>query len=214
MTSPGDRRGSKRSLVPLTVMALAFFVPSYRACTDNPFRSAAQFATDGWFEALWIAPVFALAAIFAGLTALALRKGHVDRTLRLIGLGTLAAFALSAVGVGAAIVLGEGEWQWLAVGALTTTAAGALVRRARGHEPWQVWEHLLAAFVVLSIGSAPTIFFVGDLLSGGQHLGPGAWLFLGAQLLGSLAAAWSVAASRRSLLIPAPMRFADEYIGK
>jgi hypothetical protein len=168
----------------LVAIAAAFFVPSYRACSDEPLRSAAQFATDGWFEATWIVPVFAFAAAFAAFTALGLKNGVVARLHRKIALGLLGALALSNLGFGGAATLGDGEWPWLAAGALTTISAAALVRRARGHDPWQVWEHLLAAFLALAAGTGPTVMLAEDLvLNGGAHLGPGAWLFLGAQLL-------------------------------
>lgn len=193
----GDGRGSKRALAPLAIMAAAFFIPSYSACADDAPRSAAQFATDGLFEAFWIPPVFIAAGVFAVLTALALRSGHVSRAVRRIGLGTLAVLSACTLSFGGIITAGQAnEWPWLAGGLASTAVAVALVRRARGRAPFQIWEHLLAAFTVLAMGTAPAIFLTGTLVSGGAALAVGGYLFVLAHAALAVIVGWALIARR------------------
>ena len=175
-------------MVPLGVIAAVFVLPTYASC-GGELHSPAYYASDGLFPAVWIAPVFLFAGLFAALTALALRRGQVDRVSRRLGLAALAALALSTVGVGAFLAAeSAGSWPWFAAALLATAAAAKLVRRARGMGPWQIWEHLLAAFAVLAAATCPAVMLGGELLSGSlKSLGPGAYLFLGA-----LAALWAV----------------------
>ncbi|MBI3184847.1 MAG: hypothetical protein HYZ28_22135 [Myxococcales bacterium] len=178
-----QRRGSKAALGPLTVMAAVFFVPTYRACSDSPLESPLEFAADGLLMAAWVVPVFLFAGVFAAFTAVSLRRGQVDLRARRLGLGALGLFALSTIGIGAAMLADGGDWRWLAGALATCVAAGLLVRRARGRLPWQIWEHLLAAFAVLAAAAGPTVLLGGEMLAGSWvHLGPGAWLFIGAEL--------------------------------
>jgi hypothetical protein len=193
----GNPRGSRRAFPPLAVMAAAFFLPSYRACLDDPARSAAQFATDGVFEAFWITPVFAVAAAFAVLTALALRAGDVSRATRRLGLAALAALSATTLTFGGIVTAGQvNEWPWLAAGVASTTLAIALVRRARGRAPFQIWEHLLAAFTVLAMGTAPAIFLGGALLSGGASLAFGGYLFVLAHAALAAVVGWALLRER------------------
>lgn len=178
-----DSGSSRRSLLPLAAMALAFFVPTYRTCSDAPFHAPAHYAGEGLAQAAWISPVYLFAAVFAVLTAVALRQGQVSRALRRLGLAALAAFASVTAGLNAVLVgSGEGDWPWLVAALVTALAAAALVRRARGHGPWQIWEHLVGAYAVLAMGTAPAIFLAGDLARGATHSTVGAFLFVGAHL--------------------------------
>lgn len=132
--------------------------------------------------AAWTVPVYLFAGLFAVLTALALRSGEVSRTLRRVGLVALGLFALTTVAVHTAMVRSDAvtPWYWVAGALAATAAAAALVRRARGKSPFQIWDHLLAAFTVLAAVTGPAIYLACALPEGTRHLGPGGFLFLAA----------------------------------
>lgn len=181
-TSSPHRRGSRAALLPLVVLATSFFVPAYRSCTDSPLQSPLQYAADGLPEALWVAPVFLVGGLLAALTAWALRRGAVGMRARRWALGAVALVALTNLAFGAPALAGERDaWPWLAGAVVAAVLAGAAVRRGRGRGPFEVWNHLLAAFACAAAGSAPALVMASDLgLDGARHLGPGAYLFLAA----------------------------------
>ncbi len=151
---PQPRRHARVALVPLSVIAAVFVLPTYRSCATAPFESPASFATGSVFGALWIAPVFLAAAFFAVLTARALISREVDRRARRLGLGALAVVGLTSI-TSSTIMLGDQNWVDLVLlcGSMAAAlGAAALVRRARGRTPWEIWEHLLAAFAVVAMG--------------------------------------------------------------
>jgi hypothetical protein len=187
--NPGDPRGSKRALIPLWLMALAFFMPSYRGCSDEHFQSAAHFVAGDFQAALWVTPVFLFALAFAGMTMAALRRGVPSRALRFAGLGSVGAFAMSSIATATLVGLDGGSFEpgWLIAGTVSAALAVWLVRTAKGRAPWQMWERLLAAFAVLAAATFPTIYLGGSVLQGVSLEAWGAWTFIGAQL-----ALWSV----------------------
>lgn len=179
-----ERRGSKAAVLPLGLLAAAFVMPSVYG------GSAAQHAA---YFGLWVevVPVFLFAGLFTFLTGFALWRRQVDRGTRRLALASLAAMALLTVGD---LLRGRGlgglGWVGLAITLVAAAGAAVLVRRARGLGPWQVWEHLLAAFAVLSAGTFPTVYLGLTLLNGeARVLRPGAYLYLGA-----LVALWALGA--------------------
>jgi hypothetical protein len=188
---PEPRRHARVALVPLSVIAAVFVLPTYRSCATAPFESPASFATGSVFGALWIAPVFLAAAFFAVLTVRALLSRDVDRSARRLGLGALALVGLTSI-ASSTFMLGDKNWVDLVMLAASLAAAvlaAALVRRARGRTPWEIWEHLLAAFAVVAAGTGPTGVIASNLvMDAGSDLAPGAYLYLGAlALLGLIA---------------------------
>lgn len=192
-------RSSRFAVLPLWVMAAAFVLPAYRACSDDPAHSPLQYASDSPFMTSWVAPPFLFAAVFAVLTTLALlRGGQVSLRTRRIGLAALGAFAAISLTVSSIWAAQESfEWPWLAASLVSVVAAAALIRRARGHEPWRIWQHEVAAFALLGAGAGPSVFLAADAVTHQRHLAWGGWLYLGA-LAALLVLAVRVAMLRRA----------------
>lgn len=176
-----ERRASRRALLPLLVMASVFVLPTYRACSDEPLQSPAQFAADDALTALWVAPSFLVAGFLAFLTFRALRRKEVDLTTRRLGLVSIAGVALTSLG-GLVLTTELLNSPWpIALVAVALAAGALLLRRARGRPGFQVWERLLAAFSLVAATSGPALVLSGALLFDERnHVGPGAWLFVGA----------------------------------
>ena len=163
-------------------MALVFVLPTFRACSEDPLHSPAHFATSDLLSAAWIAPPFLIAGLLALLTARALRRKEVDRTTRRIGLVAVAGLGLSALVTGGLYLWPLDGMKGFALGGLVAALgiAGAMVRNARGRQPWMIWDHLLGAFAIIAAVSGPGAFLAGELLFGSRSLlGPGAYLYLG-----------------------------------
>lgn len=176
-----ERRASTRALLPLIVMASVFVLPTYRACSDEPLHSPAHFAAGDALATAWVAPSFLVAGLLAFLTFRALRKREVDRTTRRLGLLSIAGLALTSLGgVVLTSELINSPWPYVFL-ALALPAAVLVLRRARGRPGFQVWERLLAAFSLVAAASGPAVVLAGELLfSDRRHVGPGAWLYVGA----------------------------------
>jgi hypothetical protein len=175
-------RSSRFAVIPLWVMAAAFVLPAYRACSDDPAHSALQYASDSPFMATWVTPPFLFAGVFAVLTTLALlRGGQVSLRTRRIGLAALGVFAALSLTVSSIWAIQDNfEWPWLAAGIGSVVAAAALVRRARGHEPWRIWQHEVGAFALIGAGAGPSIFLAVDAVTKQNHIAWGGWLYLAA----------------------------------
>ena len=171
-----ERRGSRVAAVPLTVLAAVFFIPTYQGCQETELRSPAHYVLT---EGFWILPVFAFAAVLAALTLRALARGEMDAPTRRLGLAAVVGMAAAQLGFGLSWTFRASfEWPWFAAPLAATAVGAVLVRSARGMRPWQIWEHLLASFVLLAAVSGPTVFLVPALFQGG-HRSPGVWLYSG-----------------------------------
>ena len=181
-----ERRASRRALLPLIIMASVFVLPTYRSCSDEPLHSPAHFAASDLGSAMWIAPSFLVAGLLALLTVRALRRKEVDLTTRRLGLGAVGVLALCTFATNTLMLWPLERADVLALSVMTAVMAGAvaLLRRARGKPGWQIWEHLLAAFALVVAVSGPAVFLGQEVLFGsGKHLGPGAYLYVGAGLV-------------------------------
>lgn len=195
-----ERRASRRALLPLLIMASVFVLPTYRACSEDPMQSPAQFAVGDVGAAFWIAPSFLVAGLLAFLTARALKKKEVDVTTRRLGLLAVAVLAVSnlVTVIYSGVVLDSTKVAGLLVVPGAVALAALLMRRARGRPGFQIWEHLLAAFALVVATAGPALVLSGELLFGNHALvGPGAWLYVGALAVLLPVTLGAVATSRR-----------------
>jgi hypothetical protein len=175
MPEPRATRVSRRAFPALSTLAAVFILPTYRACsTDVSYSSPAHFASESVASAVWIAPIFLVALALAVLSVKALASGEVDRTTRRLGLAALGALVASMF-VGVAMELSQ---VLFAVPALLV--GGAMLRHARGRPAWEIWEHLLAVYAILTVGTFPSVVLISDAFTSRDNLGPGAYVYLAA----------------------------------
>jgi len=170
----------------LVVMVTAFFVPAVRSCSDEPFKSPAQFAAGDPILFAWIVPVFLAAAVMALFTVRVMAARGVERGVRRGALVTVAGLALANVGATAVFLATDSfpEWWMLALALAGVVVSGALIRSARGKEPLAIWDHLVAAFAFAAVTSGPAVYLgVSMLLGQTGNLAAGAYLFVGATAL-------------------------------
>jgi hypothetical protein len=194
MSEPAATRVSRRAFPALSTLAAVFVLPTYRACSGDPYDSPAHFAASNVGSALWIAPVFLAAFAFALLSVRVLARGAVDLRSRRLGLAALGAVAGS-------LLLGSALEPVQLVFALPALVAGTvMLRQGRGRSPWEVWEHVLGSYALLTLGSFPSVILIGDAFTAPDHLGPGAYVYLGglAALLGVTLTPRLAALRRRS----------------
>ena len=183
-TTAGDRRITRRTVIPLTVVAGAFFLPAYRGCRDSGFQAPLEYA-DSFSGAAIIGAVFLAAGILALLSARALLRGEMDPRTRRMGLLTVLGLVLSDLVMAPIFVATGGSRDWLfavpaGIGALSALLA---IRRARGQPPWKEWDCLLFAFGLAAAGTFPSAFLTLTLIAGPREdLAYGAYVFVAAQL--------------------------------
>jgi hypothetical protein len=195
-------RHARFALLPLSVIAAVFVLPSFDEC-GKP-ESMAHFAADGVLMAFWLVPVFFVAALLVVLTVHALAARQVSLAARRVALMGLAVLALSSV-VLDVILFSDAQWSkllWVLPSMLTAVLAMRVIRRGRGKTPWEIWSHLLGAYALLAAGASPGVGFTEKLVAhAGESLEYGAYLYLFAvPVLGLIAARSLRSASARGAL--------------
>ncbi len=161
------RRAATRSMVPLAVVVIAFFLPAARDCDEIVSPAQLSFKELPWF--LWLAPVYLAAGLLLASIAYSRLRGRSPSGV----LGIFAAFAvLVSCGFVAVVFLEKDAWPVM-LGELVAFVLAALsivkgVRR-RG------WMRLSAFGDAYLIGSAPVA--VLNVVAGEYW---GAWVFLAA----------------------------------
>ena len=173
-----ERRIARRASLPLWAIAAAFVLPTYRAC--DHMESAAELAFDSTGMAVAVIPVYLCALLLGALTTLALSRGEVSISFRR---WALAGVMLLALNSSAFLIANLGEdWRvdMVVIAACVPTLVFAIIRRARGSSPWQIWNHLLLGYAIAAAAAFPTLFLVPYVLRADSNVGYGADFYVAA----------------------------------
>ncbi len=162
------RRGATRSVLPLAVIVVAFFLPAARDCDAVVSPADLSFQAFPWF--LWLVPVYLGAGLLLASVVLArIRKGTPRGALGMVtAMGVMASWGFVALAF-----LSKGDGLPAVAGELTALVlAGVCVVRALRRRGWTRFIALVDAYLFSSFPVAVLNVLAGEYW--------GAWVFLAA----------------------------------